>query len=167
MFGWQHHQCGSYPTRNATDPVRKYLLERLGIGAMSFGKTEGDSLGSLLKEGKVERLVFEDRKQWRRWLRINHNRRSEVWLILPKKSAGGNSYRTYYNQALEEALCYGWIDSRIKPLDATRSMVRFSPRKSNNWSRLNIARALQLIRTGKMTKAGLKVLPQGLISKAR
>ena len=124
-------------------------------------------MGSTCKVRKVERLVFENRKGWRGWLRINHNRRAEVWLILPKKSAGGNSYRTYYNQALEEALCYGWIDSRIKPLDATRSMVRFSPRKSNNWSRLNISRALQLIRTGKMTKAGLKVLPQDLISKAR
>ncbi len=83
---------------------------------MSLAKSEGDSLGSAWKEGKVEKLVFEDRKQWRRWLRINHNRRAEIWLILPKKSAGGNSYRTYYSQALEEAICYGWIDSRIKPL---------------------------------------------------
>ncbi len=134
---------------------------------MSLAKSEGHSLRSARKEGKVERLVFEDRKQWRRWLRINHDRRAEVWLILPKKSAGGNSYRTYYNQALEEAICYGWIDSRIKPLDATGSMVRFSPRKSNNWSRHNIARALELIRTGKMTKSGLKALPQDMVSKTR
>src|SRR5713101_7548848 len=131
---------------------------------MSSAKSEGDSLESSMKEGKAKSLVFENRKQWRRWLRINHNRRAEVWLILPKKSAGGDSYRTYYNQALEEAICYVWIDSRIKPLDATRSMVRFSPRKSNNWSRHNIARALELIRAGKMTRSGLKVLPQDLVS---
>jgi len=134
---------------------------------MSLGKSKSDSLGSAWKEGEVAKLVFEDRKQWRRWLRINHNRRSEVWLILPKKSAGGDSYRTYYNQALEEAICYGWIDSRIKPLDATRSIVRFSPRKSNNWSRHNIARALELIRSGKMTRLGLKALPQDMGSKTR
>src|SRR6266581_6505654 len=139
--------------------ARKYLLERLGLGTMSSAKSEGDSLGSAWKEGKVEKLVFEDRKQWRRWLRINHNRRAEVWLILPKKSAGVNSCRTYYIQAPEEAICYGWIDSRIKPLDATRSMVLFFPRKGNNWSRHNIARALQLIRRGKVTKSGLKALP--------
>src|SRR5258708_34828929 len=111
---------------------------------------------------KVESLVFEGRKGWRRWLRVNHDRKGEIWLVLPKKSAGGVSYRVYYNQALEEALCFGWIDSRIKPLDATRSLVRFTPRKSKNWSRYNIDRALELVRKKKMTKAGLRVLPPDL-----
>jgi uncharacterized protein YdeI (YjbR/CyaY-like superfamily) len=115
--------------------------------------------------GKVESLVFEHRKGWRRWLRVNHDRKGEIWLVLSKKSAGGASYRVYYNQALEEALCFGWIDSRIKPLDATRSLVRFTPRKSKNWSRYNIDRALQMVRKNKMTKAGLRVLPVGVISK--
>jgi uncharacterized protein YdeI (YjbR/CyaY-like superfamily) len=85
-----------------------------------------------------------------------------VWLVLPKKSAGGDSYRVFYNQALEEAICFGWIDSRIKPLDATRSMVRFSPRKSKNWSPYNIERARELIRRRKMTKTGLKLLPENI-----
>jgi uncharacterized protein YdeI (YjbR/CyaY-like superfamily) len=85
---------------------------------------------------------------------------------LPKKSAGGDSYRVYHNQALEEALCFGWIDSRIKPLDATRSLVRFTPRKSNNWSRYNIDRALDLLRKRRMTKAGLRVLPLDAIARA-
>src|SRR2546426_12611978 len=117
-------------------------------------------------KGKVESVVFEDSKEWRRWLRINHERKTEVWLVLPKKSAGGDSYRVYYNKALEEALRYGWIDSRIKPLDATRSLVRFTPRKSMNWYRYNITRALELIRKRKMTEAGLKVLPPDVISRA-
>jgi uncharacterized protein YdeI (YjbR/CyaY-like superfamily) len=116
-------------------------------------------------KGKVRSIVFHDEERWRRWLRVNHNRKSEIWLVLPKKSGGGDSYRVYYNQALEEALCYGWIDSRIKPLDATRSLVRFTPRKSNNWSRYNIDRALELVRKRKMTKAGLRVLPPDVISK--
>src|SRR2546422_11692019 len=118
-------------------------------------------------KGKVESVVFEDSKEWRRWLRVNHDRKTEIWLVLPKKSAGGDSYRVYYNQALEEALCYGWIDSRIKPLDATRSLVRFTPRKSLNWSRYNIDRVLQLVRRRRITKAGLKVLPTDLIRKLK
>jgi uncharacterized protein YdeI (YjbR/CyaY-like superfamily) len=108
---------------------------------------------------RVRTIVFRDGKRWRQWLRVNHDRNSEIWLVLPKKSAGGDSYRVCYNQALEEALCFGWIDSRIKPLDATRSLVRFTPRKSKNWSRYNIERALELIRKKKMTKAGRRVLP--------
>ena len=103
-------------------------------------------------KGKVESVVFEDSKEWRRWLRVNHDRKTEIWLVLPKKSVGGDSYRVYYIQALEEALCYGWIDSRIKPLDATRSLVRFTPRKSMNWSRYDIARALELVKKRKMTR---------------
>ena len=111
---------------------------------------------------KVRTIVFRDGKRWRRWLRVNHNRKSEIWLVLPKKSAGGDSYRVYYNQAVEEALCFGWIDSRIRPLDATRSLVRFTPRKSKNWSPYNIETALELVRKRKMTKAGLRVLPPNL-----
>jgi uncharacterized protein YdeI (YjbR/CyaY-like superfamily) len=111
---------------------------------------------------KVRTIVFRDGKRWRRWLRVNHGRKSEIWLVLPKKSAGGDSYRVYYNQALEEALCFGWIDSRIKSLDATKSLVRFTPRKSKNWSPYNIERALELVRKRKMTKAGLRVLPPNL-----
>jgi len=116
---------------------------------------------------KTKSIVFHDAKVWRRWLKVNHNRKNEIWLVLPKKSAGGASYRVYYNQALEEALCFGWIDSRIRPLDATRSLVRFTPRKSKNWSRHNIDRVLQLVRKRKITKAGLKVLPTDLIRKLK
>jgi uncharacterized protein YdeI (YjbR/CyaY-like superfamily) len=117
-------------------------------------------------EDNDETFVFDDRKEWRSWLRNNHDRQEEIWLVLPKKSAGGDSYRVYYNQAVEEAICFGWIDSRIRPLDAVRSLVRFTPRKSKNWSRYNIERALELMRKGKMTKAGLRVLPQEVASRA-
>src|SRR6266581_2694446 len=116
---------------------------------------------------KIKNIVFKDRKSWRRWLKVNHSRKTEIWLVLPKKSAGGDSYRVYYNQALEEALCFGWIDSRIKPLDETRSLVRFTPRKSKNWSRYNVDRALELTRKRKMTEAGLQVLPPDVISRLR
>jgi uncharacterized protein YdeI (YjbR/CyaY-like superfamily) len=115
----------------------------------------------------VETLVFTDRNTWRVWLMTNHDQRREIWLVLPKKSAGGDSYRVFYNEALEEAICFGWIDSRIKRLDATRSLVRFTPRTGRNWSSINLAKALELKKKGKMTKAGLKVLPHDTRSKAK
>ncbi len=116
---------------------------------------------------KIRGVVFHGREEWRRWLKVNHSRESEIWLVLPKKSAGGDSYRVYYNQALEEALCFGWIDSRIRSLDATKSLVRFTPRKSRSWSRYNIDRVLELVRKRKMTRAGLKVLPLDVISRLK
>ena len=109
--------------------------------------------------GNVKSIIFQGPKEWRRWLKVNHDQKTEVWLVLPKKSAGGDSYRVYYNQAVEEALCFGWIDSRIKRLDSTRSLVRFTPRRSKNWSRYNIDRVLELVKKGKMTQAGLRLLP--------
>src|SRR6266704_5150033 len=116
---------------------------------------------------KIKSIVFHDAKVWRRWLKVNHNRKNEIWLVLPKKSAGGDSYRVYYNQALEEALCFGWIDSRIRSLDATRSLVRFTPRKSKNWSRLNLAKAMELLKKRRMTPAGLKLLPPEVSAEAK
>jgi uncharacterized protein YdeI (YjbR/CyaY-like superfamily) len=115
---------------------------------------------------EAESFVFENRKGWRRWLDLNHDRRREVWLVLPKKSAGGDSYRVFYDQAVEEAICFGWIDSRIRPLDTTRSLVRFTPRKSTNWSSSNLARVQELMKEGKMTKAGLKTLPAAVAPKS-
>jgi uncharacterized protein YdeI (YjbR/CyaY-like superfamily) len=79
---------------------------------------------------------------------------------LPKRSVSGVSYRAYYKEALEEAICFGWIDSRIRAVDETRSMVRFTPRKSKNWSQPNIQRARKLVRKGRITPAGLKTLPE-------
>jgi len=72
----------------------------------------------------------------------------------------GTSYRDYYVEALEEAICYGWIDSRIRHVDDARSMVRFTTRKSQNWSRLNLDRAIELVKKDRMTRAGLRLLPE-------
>src|SRR6267143_3149338 len=105
-------------------------------------------------KGIVRSVVFQDGRRWRRWLRVNHGRKKEIWLVLPKKSAGGESCRVYYNQALEEALCFGWIDSRIKPLDATRSLVRFTGRKNKNSSSSNIERAVELVRKREDDQSG-------------
>ncbi|OLB68548.1 hypothetical protein AUI06_10815 [archaeon 13_2_20CM_2_52_21] len=69
---------------------------------------------------RIKSIVFHDAKVWRRWLKVNHDRTNEIWLGLTQEERGRRYLQGLYNQALEEALCFGWIDSRIKPLDATR-----------------------------------------------
>ncbi|MBI2032470.1 MAG: hypothetical protein HYT09_02370 [Candidatus Levybacteria bacterium] len=102
-----------------------------------------------------------DRKTWRDWLSKNHDKEKEIWLIYYRKSSGKPSIS--YNDAVEEALCFGWIDSIEKGLDAERFAGRFTPRKpKSNWSSSNRARAKHLIEQDLMTTSGLKVLPQDL-----
>ncbi len=118
---------------------------------------EGEALKQ--KEGPTT-LSWVDRAHWRKWLRANHKEQREIWPILPKKAKVGVSYRDYYGEVLDEALCYGWIDSRVKRVDDFRTLIRFTPRRSLNWSQLNLERAAELLKKGRMTRAGLKVLPE-------
>ena len=69
---------------------------------------------------------FNSREKWRDWLKENFQTEKEIWLIYPNKSTG--KQRILYNDAVEEALCFGWIDSTMKKYDATHSMQRFTPR---------------------------------------
>lgn len=75
----------------------------------------------------TEPLYFEDRKPWRQWLEENFHTAKEAWLIYPKKAT--SKKRIIYNDAVEEALCFGWIDSIYKKLDDEHTMQRFTPRK--------------------------------------
>jgi uncharacterized protein YdeI (YjbR/CyaY-like superfamily) len=101
-------------------------------------------------------LHAKNRREWRAWLKKNHKSAKEIWLIYYNKASGKS--RIPYNDAVEEALCFGWIDSIVKKYDKDRAAQRFSPRKpKSNWSEMNIERARRLIKLGKMTKAGLAV----------
>jgi len=107
-------------------------------------------------------LNFSSRRRWRAWLAKNHQIDQEVWLVYDKRlfQSRSISYRDFLRDVVEEAICYGWIDSRVKRIGLTKLGVRFTPRRSSaNWSKYNKARALNLIRDGKMTKAGIDVLP--------
>jgi uncharacterized protein YdeI (YjbR/CyaY-like superfamily) len=91
---------------------------------------------------------------WRKWLELNHTRAEGVWLISYKKATGKPRFE--YDEAVEEALCFGWIDSKPNKLDDERSMLWFAPRKANTgWSKINKARAEKMIEAGRMTPAGL------------
>jgi uncharacterized protein YdeI (YjbR/CyaY-like superfamily) len=106
-----------------------------------------------MKIGKT--LYVANRKAWRAWLAAHHSREKEIWLLYYKKQSG--KPRIPYNDAVEEALCYGWIDSTLKPVDSERYAQRFTPRKPKaNWSAMNIERLRRLLRQRKVTKAGLE-----------
>lgn len=96
----------------------------------------------------------KSRAEWRKWLEENHTRNEGVWLIMYKKGTG--KPRVDYAEAVEEALCFGWIDSKGNKLDDERSMLWMAPRKSKTgWSKLNKERIEKLIKSGLMTSAGL------------
>ena len=99
-------------------------------------------------------LYVTNRKQWRSWLTKNHKTEKEIWLIYYRKSSGKK--RIPYNDAVEEALCYGWIDSTMKGIDKEKFAQRFTPRRPNSvLSELNKERIHLLIEQKKMTSIGL------------
>ncbi len=103
----------------------------------------------------------KNRKAWRDWLIKNHEKRDEIWLVKYKKATGISTVT--YEESVEEALCFGWIDSQQKPRDSESSLQRFTPRRpKSNWSPSNRLRAKRLIAQGEMTEAGMKVLPLDL-----
>jgi len=100
-------------------------------------------------------LYVPNRKDWRAWLAKNHRSAEEIWLIYYKKQSG--KPRIPYNDAVEEALCYGWIDSTLKPIDEQCFAQRFSPRREKSkLSEMNKERVRRLIKAKKMTRLGLE-----------
>jgi uncharacterized protein YdeI (YjbR/CyaY-like superfamily) len=104
---------------------------------------------------ELEQVYAKDRAAWRRWLAKHHSRSPGIWLVFDKK--GSRVDRLAYADAVEEALCFGWIDSLVKSLDDTRYMQLFTPRKpKSTWSRVNKERVARLIEQDLMAPAGLK-----------
>lgn len=94
-----------------------------------------------------------DRAGWRAWLQANHARSKGVWLALRKKSAG--PVNLTLDDAVEEALCFGWIDSKPRKLDDARSLLYIAPRKAGSgWSGVNKARIERVLAAGLMAPAG-------------
>ena len=103
--------------------------------------------------GSEQRVEIESRAAWRAWLKKSHGQASSIWLVTYKK---GDARHVPYEAVVEEALCFGWVDSLPRKLDAARSMLLLSPRRAGSaWSRPNKLRAEKMIAAGRMTKAGL------------
>ena len=110
-----------------------------------------------MKVGKT--MQFASGAGWRDWLETNHSSEKELWLILYKSRTAYKGLS--YKEALEEALCFGWIDGTLRRIDDEMHMVRFSPRKSRSiWSKANRARAEKLMAQGRMREAGLAKIEQ-------
>jgi uncharacterized protein YdeI (YjbR/CyaY-like superfamily) len=102
-------------------------------------------------------LYVTKRDDWRKWLKRHHKTEKEIWLIYCRKETG--KPRISYNDAVEEALCFGWIDSILKNIDKERFAQRFSIRqKTSKLSEMNRQRILKLISQKKMTKVGLNAI---------
>ncbi len=97
---------------------------------------------------------FRTTDQWRAWLADNHGVVKGIWLLFHKKHTGKPALA--YEEAVEEALCFGWIDGILKRIDDEKHMIRFCPRRKNSvWSQHNKKRVRKLIEAGRMTEAGL------------
>jgi uncharacterized protein YdeI (YjbR/CyaY-like superfamily) len=101
-----------------------------------------------------ERFHPESRAEWRAWLAGHHDRSGAVWLVLWRQGSGRTGLT--YEEAVLEALCFGWIDGKAAGLDDERTMLRFSPRKpGSGWARSNKLRVERLLAEGRMAEAGL------------
>jgi len=99
----------------------------------------------------TQTLYITDRKEWHSWLKKNYKTEKEIWLVYPKKATG--KPRIEYNDAVEEALCFGWIDNIVKKLDDEHTVQRFSPRKPKaKYSQANIERLRSLVSEKKVVK---------------
>lgn len=107
----------------------------------------------------------QDIEAWHNWLLQNAKSETEIWLVFYK--AGSKKTGITYEEAAEEALCFGWIDSLIKHLDDESHARKFTPRKSGSpWSEVNIARARRMIESGRMTEAGMKLFKESETNKS-
>jgi uncharacterized protein YdeI (YjbR/CyaY-like superfamily) len=109
------------------------------------------------KQVKQEQLRVDSLAGWTGWLEEHHDQKDGIWLVFKKKGSGPVPFS--YPEALEEALCYGWVDSLLKSIDEHEYMRKFSPRKpSSTWSELNKKYVARLTGEGRMKPPGLKAV---------
>lgn len=110
-----------------------------------------------MKEESIETICPANRQAWRRWLQKNHDKKKSVWLIYYKKESSKPTFP--WSDAVDEALCFGWIDSVRKPIDDEKFIQFFSKRKAKStWSKINKEKVQRLIDEERMSTAGLEVI---------
>lgn len=108
-------------------------------------------------EDGIESICPSSRQAWREWLQANHESKQAVWLIYYKKKSSLPT--VLYSDAVDEALCFGWIDSKAKPIDEEKYMQFFSKRKPKSvWSKVNKEKIERLAKEGLMTRAGFEII---------
>lgn len=113
------------------------------------------------RDSNIKSFTPKSREDWRKWLEKNHEKESKVALIKYKKHTGKPTVKS--KEAMEEAICFGWIDTTVNRLDEDRYIQHFSKRNKNSkWSYNTLSYAKKLIKEGKMTPVGLKMYKEGL-----
>jgi uncharacterized protein YdeI (YjbR/CyaY-like superfamily) len=108
-------------------------------------------------EKDIETFYPKSRQEWREWLQENHSQKYSVWLIYYKMKSDVPTVK--YSEAVDEALCFGWIDSKAKRLDDEKFMQFFSRRRENSvWSKVNKEKIERLTKEGLMTEAGFEII---------
>jgi len=114
---------------------------------------------NLTKSTEIKTLAFKSALKWREWLEKNYTLTQGIWLRIYKKDSGKAT--VFYPEALDEALCFGWIDGQKKPYDEESWLQKFTPRRAkSNWSKINTEHAERLTKAGKMHTAGLKAIEE-------
>ena len=121
---------------------------------------DSDAVGPAIESpDSLPLKTFTTQAAWRSWLDRNHPRADGVWLAFAKKASGTRTVT--YQEAVEVALCYGWIDGKARTVDADFYIQRFTPRRSKSrWSKINRSKVEALIASGKMKPAGLKAVDE-------
>ena len=105
-------------------------------------------------EKEVETFYPANKQEWRQWLQENHSTKQSIWVVMYKKDSGIPTIT--WSDAVDEAICFGWIDSTKRPVDHEKSIQYFSKRKpTSTWSKINKAKVERLTNDGLMTEAGL------------
>jgi len=111
----------------------------------------------------MKQVYVKTRNEWREWLNQNHDKSSGIWLVFYKKQTGKPTLE--YDDAVEEALCFGWIDSIIKKIDDEKYVRKVTPRKAvSRWSELNKKRITNLTKQGLMTDVGIAKVKEAKVS---
>jgi uncharacterized protein YdeI (YjbR/CyaY-like superfamily) len=140
--------------KSQAKPLGSRARKKAGVSKPAQSKTGGNST-------QGETRLFKDQAAWSAWLDKNHARSSGIWLRIAKKNSGLQSVS--YAEAIDAALCYGWIDGQKRPESEQAWLQRFCPRSAKSiWSKINREKALALIKNGRMMPAG-----QQAIEKAR
>ena len=125
------------------------------MSPVAKGRLASDMRPTAAADPGAESLLLEDQEAWTSWLRANHAASAGVWLRIAK--AGTDLRSVSYAQAVEAALCFGWIDGQKKSMDEDSWLQRFTPRSAKSiWSRINRDKAMQLIELRRMEAAGLR-----------
>ena len=112
----------------------------------------------------MKTLYITNRGDWRKWLEKNHNKEKEIWLVYYKSHTGKPTIA--YDDSVEEALCFGWIDSIVKRIDDERYAQKFAPRtNTSKWSESNKQRVRKLVKQGRMTQIGMTKIKESILNK--